>query len=66
MIYLGTVNGTSYVISALGSTADSEGYLDVRVQNTVAVTPLTVRRKNGTTWLENINGVVMPWAIANN
>lgn len=63
MIYLGTVNGVNYVISALGSTSDSEGYLDVKVQNTVAVTPITVRRRNGTTWLENINGIVEPWKI---
>ena len=63
MIYLGIVDGTPYVISALGSTADSTGYLDVRVQNTVAITPITVRRKNGTTWLDNVNGIVMPWII---
>ncbi|MCR5195812.1 MAG: C40 family peptidase [Pseudobutyrivibrio sp.] len=63
MIYLGTVDGTSYVISALGSVVDSTGYLDVKQENTVAVTPLTVRRKNGTTWLENINGIVEPWKL---
>lgn len=63
MICLGTINGTCYVISALGSTSDSNGYLDVISQNTVAVTPLTVRRKNGTTWLENINGIVEPWKL---
>jgi len=64
MIYLGTVNGVNYVISALGSTSDSNGYLDVRTENTVAVTPITVRRRNGTTWLENINGIVEPWKIS--
>lgn len=63
MIYLGTKEGTSYVISALGSTSDSSGELDVKSQNTVAVTPIIVRRKNGTTWLENINGIVTPWSL---
>lgn len=64
MIYLGTVNGTNYVISAMGSASDSTGYLDVKPQNSVTITPITVRRKNGTTWLDNINGLVMPWNIA--
>ncbi len=64
MIYLGTVNGTSYVISAMGSASDSTGYLEVKSQNSVTITPITVRRKNGTTWLDNINGLVMPWNIA--
>ena len=63
MIYLGTIEGTNYVISALGSTSDSSGALDVKVQNTVAITPLTVRRKNETTWLDNINGIVIPWNL---
>ncbi|MBR1471174.1 MAG: C40 family peptidase [Lachnospiraceae bacterium] len=61
MIYLGTVNGVNYVISAMGSAADSTGELVVQTQNTVAVTPLTVRRRNGTTWLDNINACVTPW-----
>ncbi len=63
MIYLGNVNGTHYVISALGSVVDSTGYLDVKLENTVAVTPLSVRRKNGSTWLDNINGIVEPWKL---
>ena len=61
MIYLGTVNGVPYVISAMGSASDSTGALDVVSQNSVTVTPLTVRRRNGATWLDSINGIVIPW-----
>ena len=63
MIYLGTVDGRNYVISALGSVSDSTGELEVKSQNTVAVTPLTVRRRNGSTWLANINTCVFPWNV---
>ena len=61
MIYLGTVNGVPYVISAMGSASDSTGAFDVVSQNSVTVTPLTVRRRNGATWLDSINGIVIPW-----
>lgn len=63
MIYLGTVNGVNYVISAMGSASDSNGELAIQTQNSVTVTPLTVRRRNGSTWLTNINSGVMPWLI---
>ena len=63
MIYLGTVDGRNYVISAMGSASDSAGELEVKSQNSVTVTPLTVRRRNGTTWLENINTCVFPWCV---
>ena len=63
MIYLGTVEGRVYVISASGSLSDSAGEAKVQVQNSVIITPLNVRRKNGTTWLSNLNGVVIPWCF---
>ena len=63
MIYLGTVDGRNYVISAMGSASDSAGELEVKSQNSVTVTPLTVRRRNGTTWLKNINTCVFPWCV---
>lgn len=63
MLYLGTVNGVNYVISALGSVADSGADAEVKVQNTVAVTPLTVRRRNGSTWLANLTTAVLPWQL---
>ena len=64
MIYLGTVNNTCYVISAMGSASDSQGALDVRTQNSVVITPLTVRRRNGNTWLTSIECAVLPWVVA--
>ncbi len=58
MIYLGSVNHVGYVISDLGTVSDSEGSLDVRSIQSVAITPLTVRRGKGTTWLSNLTGAV--------
>ena len=63
MLYLGTVDGVNYVISAMGSASDSGGELEIQAQNSVTITPLTVRRRNGSTWLNNINSGVMPWLI---
>jgi len=63
VMYLGTVNGVSYVISDVGGVSDSAGYTDVVNQYSVAITPLTVRRRNQTTWLENITDLVIPWCI---
>ncbi len=66
MIYLGTVNGTCYVISAMGSASESTGALDVKSQNAVAITSLDVRRRNGNTWLASINNIVLPMNVAAN
>ena len=63
MIYIGTVDGVNYCISALGSVADSAGYVDVVTENSVTITSLLVRRRNGSTWLENITSAVIPWVI---
>lgn len=60
MIYLGTVNGTCYCISALGSVSDSAGMVDIKSIYSVSITPLNVRRRNGSTWLTNLNGIVNP------
>ena len=65
MIYLGNVNGTCYVISAMGSASDSVGPLDVTVQNSVAITSLDVRRRNGNSWLTSITTAVQPWMVKN-
>jgi hypothetical protein len=59
MVYVGTVDGVNYVISALGSASDSVGKLNVKSQYCVAVNPLTVRRKNGNTWLNNLISAVV-------
>lgn len=60
MIYLGTVNGRAYCISALGSVASSTGDVSVQSINSVAITPLDVRRRSGITWLTAITGIVSP------
>jgi phage gp46-like protein len=60
-IYLGTVNDTPYVISSVSSFSESEGEVNVQKYLGVLVTPLTVRRANGTTWLSNITrSIVLP------
>lgn len=61
MIYLGTENGTSYVISALGTVVDSSGSDSVKYVYNTAITPLTVRRGASygyTTWLHNLTSAV--------
>lgn len=60
-IYLGSVNNIPYVISASGSLVDSvsaDDNLEVLNTNTVIINPITVRRKNGTTWLDNTSTAV--------
>ena len=60
MIYTGFEAGTGYVVSALGSASDSEGELNVRSIYSVAINPLTVRRRSGNTWLRDLTAVVIP------
>lgn len=54
MVYVGSENGKNYVISDTGSLSDSVGEVNVRSMYSVIINPLTVRRKNGTTWLSNL------------
>ncbi|MBQ3413906.1 MAG: C40 family peptidase [Clostridia bacterium] len=57
MIYIGTENGKSYVISALGSFVQDE---DTIYSYSVVVNPLTVKRRNGKTWLESLTSILIP------
>ena len=50
----------AFVISDSGSLSDSTGELDVRSMYSIILNPLTVRRRAGTTWLENITAAVLP------
>lgn len=59
MVYLGTENHVGYVISALGNVVDSVGPVVGLSQQTVTITPLTVRRGLGTTWLSNLETAVV-------
>lgn len=54
MVYIGSENGKNYVISDTGTLSDSIGELDARSMYSVIINPLTVRRKNGNTWLTSI------------
>lgn len=59
-IYTGTDNKMAYVISDTGSVSDSEGALNVRSMYSVILNPLSVRRRDGTTWLKNITAAIIP------
>lgn len=62
MMYLGTENSVSYVMSALGTVVDPTGSNDVNTVYNICVTPLTSRRGASygySTWLHNINSAVM-------
>lgn len=61
MIYLGTVDGVSYVISSLGSACETEGgELVLKKVYSVAITPLNIMRKTGKTWLSQLTNVIVP------
>ncbi len=59
MMYVGTVDGVNYVISALGVASDSVGELNLQDWYSVTINPLTVRRGNGRTWLNNLTAAVV-------
>ena len=54
-MYIGSENGKNYVISDTGSLSDSYGDVNVRSMYSVIINPLTVRRRNGSTWLTNVS-----------
>lgn len=59
MIYLGSENGVNYVISDTGSLSDTDGDLNVRSMYSVIINPLTVRRRNGNTWLKCLTSALV-------
>ena len=60
MIYLGMEGKTPYVISDTGSVAEPGGPLKVESTYSVIITPLSARRRNGSTWLTNLTAAVLP------
>lgn len=58
MVYIGNVDGVSYVISDTGSFVEETGELNAKNAYSVIINPLTVRRKNGRTWLNNVTAVL--------
>lgn len=63
MMYIGSENNVNYSISATGSLSDSQGELEIQSMYSVIVNPLTTRRGNGTTWLNNVDGIVLPMGM---
>ena len=58
MLYVGTVNGESYVISALGSVVEPEGELKAQTEYSVVLNTLSSRRTSGKTWLQELTTAV--------
>ncbi|MBP9987864.1 MAG: S-layer homology domain-containing protein [Ruminococcus sp.] len=59
VLYVGTFNGVNYVINNTGSYYDSDGSEKLNNVFSVSLNPLTVRRSNGKTWLENMTSAVV-------
>lgn len=59
MMYTGTADNISYVISVLGSVVDVTGEIAIKKIYSVSLNPLIVRRGNGRTWLDNLSSVVL-------
>ena len=66
MVYIGSENGKNYVISDTGSLSDVEGDLNVRSMYSVIINPLTVRRRNGNTWLKSLTSALVFGEIPSN
>ena len=58
MQYVGCVDDMIYVIGDAGVFSDSDGEIDVRRYYTVSLMPLSVRRRNETTFFSNLNYVL--------
>jgi hypothetical protein len=64
MLYTGTAKtddrDMAYVISDTGTLVDSTGEIAVRSMYSVILTPVSVRRKTGATWINNVTAAVLP------
>ena len=61
MIYIGTVNDVPYAISSVATLSDTQGEVNIVKYLSVLVTPLTVRRASGNTWLYSLqDAVILP------
>ncbi|MGN0319600.1 MAG: C40 family peptidase [Lachnospira sp.] len=58
VVYTGNYEDCAYAISATGTLADSAEGSVVESQQNIILTPLTVKRGNGTTWLNNMTAIV--------
>ena len=63
MIFLGMENGMGYVISDTGSLSAPTGALNVKSVYSVIINPLSARRRDGSTWLQNLISAVVPFEL---
>lgn len=64
VMYIGNVGDKLYVISDFGSLGEAAEYgeeLNIISQYVVGINSLDVRRRSGSTWLENMLIAIMPW-----
>ncbi len=59
MMYIGSAQGVGYVISDTGNLVDAVGETKFRRMHNVIEAPLTVRRRNGDTWLHYLTAAVV-------
>ena len=62
MMYLGSENGTYYVISAVGNIIDPMGSKNVQRISSVVINTLDTKRGNGNTWLDELTMIIVPFA----
>ena len=60
MVFVGMENNMGYVISDTGSLSNPDGALDVKSAYSVILNPLSARRRDGSTWLQNLVSAVVP------
>ena len=65
-VYVGSENGKNFVISDTGSLSDSYGDVNVRTMYSVIINPLTVRRRNGNTWIASVTKALIFGKIPSN
>ena len=58
MAYLGMDKDKNFVVSDLGTVVDEVGKIEIKDVHSVTVNSLDVRRGDGLTWLNHINGVI--------
>jgi len=64
MIYLGEKDGENYVINSVSSfclTGQDGSNVLCRSRTVVVNGLMDVKRKNGSSWLDNINRIIIPW-----
>ena len=61
MVYLGHEGGTQYVVSSISSIGSATTASRTERVRGVVLSTLEVLRRNGSTWLDNLESAVIPW-----